>query len=398
MSHCAVMNRPLRPGSTATAYVDLAAIESNVRILREHAPTAELLAVVKADGYGHGLLPCARAARRAGAGWLGTARLEEALALREAGIGGRVFSWLHVPGADFAAALTRDIDLAAYALWDLAEIATAARATGRVARLHLKVDTGLGRGGAFGAGFTELLHAARALEAEGCLRIVGLWSHLAYADEPDHPTVRHQQEVFDAAIAQAQAAGCRLEVRHLANSAATLTNPGAHYDLVRPGIAVYGLTPVPQLPDAASAGLTPAMTLVSRLANVKDLPAGQGVSYGHQYVTERATRVGLVPIGYADGVPRAATNVGPLSVGGRRYRIAGRVCMDQVLVDLGPDHPAQAGDEVLLFGADPAGPTAQQWADAVGTISYEIVTRVGPRVERVHVNGVGEDDTGEGNA
>lgn len=381
------MNRQPRPGVPATAYVDLEAIEANIRVLRAHAPTAELLAVVKADGYGHGLVPCARAALRAGATWLGTAQLDEAVALRDAGVGGRVLTWLHVPGADFAAALTRDIDLTAYALWDLTEIAAAAMATDRPARLHLKVDTGLGRGGAFGAGFTELLHAALALQAQGCVQIVGLWSHFAYADEPDHPTVRHQQEVFDEAIRQAEAAGCDLQVRHLANSAATLTNPSAHYDLVRPGVAVYGLTPVPRLGGSAAYGLTPAMTLVARLASVKELPAGQGVSYGHLYVTEQDTRVGLVPLGYADGIPRAATNVGPLAVGGRHYRIAGRVCMDQVLVDLGPDSPAAAGDDVLLFGADPDGPSAQQWAEATGTISYEIVTRVGPRVERVYVRG-----------
>jgi alanine racemase len=216
------------------------------------------------------------------------------------------------------------------------------------------------------------------------VRIVGVWSHFAYADEPDHPTVRHQQEVFAEAVRRAERAGCRLEVRHLANSAATLTNPGAHYDLVRPGLAVYGLSPVPQLGDPTAYRLRPAMTLVARLALVKALPAGQGVSYGHQYTTTQATRIGVVPVGYADGVPRAASDVGPLSIGGRRHRIAGRVCMDQVLVDLGPDSQAVAGDEVVLFGGAPGQPSAQDWAAATGTISYEIVTRVGPRVERVH--------------
>ena len=172
-----------------------------MRVLREHAPTAQLLAVVKADGYGHGLLPCARAAQRGGATWLGTAQLDEAVTLRDSGVEGRLLSWLHVPGTDFAAAIARDIDLTVSARWALDEVAAAARALGRTARIHVKVDTGLGRNGAFGADFTDLLAAARRLEAEEAVRLVGLWSHFAYADQPDHPTVRHQQEVFECALA-----------------------------------------------------------------------------------------------------------------------------------------------------------------------------------------------------
>ncbi len=379
------MSSHTEPGSPGTVHVDLGAVETNVRALREHAPTAQLLAVVKADAYGHGLLPCARAARRAGADWLGTAQLAEALALRDAGIDGRILTWLHVPGADFAGALRRDIDLSVSARWDLDAVAAAARDCGRTARIHLKVDTGLGRNGAFGSGYTDRVAAARRLEAEGVVRVVGVWSHFVYADLPDHPTVRHQQEVFAAAVREAEAAGCRLEVRHLANSAATLTNPSAHYDLVRPGLAVYGLSPVPELGDSAAYGLRPAMRVVSRLALVKDVPAGQGVSYGHVYTTDRPTRLGLVPLGYADGVPRNATEVGPLLADERRHTIAGRVCMDQVVVDLGPGSAAVAGDEVVLFGPGDANePTAQDWADATGTISYEIVTRIGPRLERVY--------------
>ncbi|MGV1009171.1 MAG: alanine racemase [Dermatophilaceae bacterium] len=378
------MNPPSDPGAPATAYVDLGAVESNVRVLREHAPTAALLAVVKADGYGHGLVPSARAAQRGGATWLGTAQLAEAIALRDSGVEGPLLSWLHVPGTDFAAALARDIDLTVSGTWALDEVAAAARARGTTARIHIKVDTGLGRNGAFGADFRELLAAARRLEAEHVVRIVGVWSHFAYADQPDHPTVRHQQQVFEWAIGEAERAGCDLQVRHLANSAATLTNPSAHYDLVRPGLAVFGLSPVPDLGTARDFGLVPAMRLTGRLALVKSVPAGQGVSYGHEYLTPTATRLGLVPLGYADGIPRNASNVGPLAVGGRRYTIAGRVCMDQIVVDLGPGSPARAGDEVTLFGSEPSGPTAQDWADATGTISYEIVTRVGPRVRRVY--------------
>ncbi len=383
MAHCPDMTAQACDAAPATAYVDLDAVARNVQALRAHASTAALLAVVKADAYGHGLVPCARAARRGGAEWLGTALLHETLALRAAGDRGRLLSWLHVPGTDFGAAITADVDVTVSAPWALGEVAAAARALGRTARIHLKVDTGLGRGGAFGEGFTELLAAARALEAEDVVRVVGLWSHLAYADAPEHPTVRHQQEVFEAAVQQAERAGCRLEVRHLANSAATLTNPGSHYDLVRPGIAVYGLSPVPDIGGPASFGLRPAMRLTARLASVKQVPAGLGVSYGHDYVTPTSTRLGLVPVGYADGIPRHASGAGPLAVDGRRYRIAGRVCMDQVVVDLGPDSTAQAGDEVTLFGAE--GPTAQDWADASATISYEIVTRIAPRIPRVYV-------------
>jgi alanine racemase len=375
-----------RPPARAT--VDLDAIRRNVEVLAQHAGSAAVMAVVKADGYGHGILPSACAAVSGGASWLGVALLSEARALRESGVHVRVLSWLHVPGSDFAAAIAAEIDLSVSALWSLGEIADAARTLGRPARVHLKVDSGLGRNGAFGEDWPTLLHAARSLEAEGAVRIVGVWSHFAYADEPTHPTVRSQQERFGQAVREAERAGCDLEVRHIANSAATLTNPGAAFDLVRPGLAVYGLSPVPSLGDPRSFGLTPAMTLSADLAVTKRVPAGQGLSYGHQYVTSRDTTVGLVPMGYADGIPRAATNVGPLSLGGTRHTVSGRVCMDQFVVDLGPQSGAQAGDSVTLFGAGDLGePTAQDWAQATGTISYEIVTRIGARVPRIYIGG-----------
>ena len=373
---------------TARATVDLDAISRNVEVLRKHAGSAAVMAVVKADAYGHGLLPSARAALGGGASWLGVAQLSEAMALRDDGIRAPLLSWLHVPGTDFAGAIAADIDLSVSALWSLAEVADAARGLGRTARIHLKVDTGLGRNGAFGDDWQALLPAARRLEAEGLVRIVGVWSHFVYADEPTHPTVRHQEEQFGQAVRDAERAGCDLEVRHIANSAATLTNPGAAYDLVRPGLAVYGLSPVPSLGDPQSFGLTPAMTLSADLAVTKRVPAGQGVSYGHQYVTSQDTTVALVPIGYADGIPRNATNVGPVSVGGTRHTVAGRVCMDQFVIDLGPGSAAQAGDRVTLFGAGESGePTAQDWAEVTGTISYEIISRIGSRVPRVHLGG-----------
>jgi alanine racemase len=366
----------------ARAIVDLAAVRSNARTLADLAPTAQLMAVVKADAYGHGLLPVARAAVQGGATWLGTAQLSEALALRAGGITARVLTWLYAPGAPLAEAVAADVDLSVAAPWALDEVAAAARATGRTARVHLKVDTGLGRNG-----LTPDLVPA------GAVRLVGIWSHLAFADEPGHPTLHAQAEVLRTVAADAQARGARFEVRHIAASASTLTDPALHLDLVRPGIALYGLTPVPQLGGPERFGLRPAMTVEAELATVKRLPAGHGMSYSHHYVTPRATTVGVVPLGYADGVPRHASGTdgapgAPLAVGGRRLAIAGRVCMDQVMVDLGPDATEQAGDRVVLFGdgAD-GGPTAQDWADAAGTISYEIVTRLGARVPRVHVDG-----------
>ncbi|GEL48437.1 alanine racemase [Cellulomonas hominis] len=376
----------------ARAVVDLGVVRANARTLGDLAPTAQVMAVVKADAYGHGLLPVARAALEGGATWLGVAQVSEALALRAGGIRSRVLTWLYAPGAPLADAVAADVDLSVAAPWALREVEAAARSTGRTARVHLKVDTGLGRNGLTPADLPEVLNAALRLEAEGVVRVAGIWSHLAFADEPGHPTLHAQAEVLRAVADDAEARGARFEVRHIAASTSTLTDPALHLDLVRPGIALYGLTPVPQLGGPERFGLVPAMTVEAELATVKRLPAGHGMSYGHHYVTPRDTTVGVVPLGYADGVPRHASGVdgapgAPLGVGGRRLAIAGRVCMDQVMVDLGPDATEAAGDRVVLFGtgAD-GGPTAQDWADAAGTISYEIVTRLGARVPRVYVD------------
>lgn len=377
----------------ARAVVDLAAVRANVRSLAAHAPTAQVMAVVKADGYGHGLLPTATAALAGGATWLGAAQVDEALALRRGGIAhARVLTWLYAPGAPLREAVDADIDISVSAPWALAELAAAARAAGRTARAHLKVDTGLGRNGLTPGDLAELLPEVLRLRAEGAVEVVGLWSHFAFADEPEHPTVKLQAEVFAETLETVEGAGLTLEVRHLANSAATLTTPAAHYDLVRPGIAVYGLSPVAQLGGPDDFGLVPAMTLEAELANVKHVPAGQGVSYAHLYETPTDTVLGLVPLGYADGIPRHASGTqerpgGPVRVGGRTLGVAGRVCMDQVVLDLGPGATEQAGDRVELFGTGrDGGPTAEDWARVAGTISYEIVTRVGASVPRVHVD------------
>ncbi|HEY4315640.1 MAG TPA: alanine racemase [Actinomycetes bacterium] len=369
----------------AVARVDLGAIRSNVAALAG-GTSAEVMAVVKADGYGHGLVPSAQAAVEGGATWLGTALLDEALALRAAGLTGpRVLAWLMGPGEAWAEALQADVDVSVNAEWALAEVVAAARETGVTARVHLKVDTGLSRGGAAVADWPSLVVAARKAEAEGAVHVVGLWSHFAYADAPGHPTIARQADVFREAVAHAEGAGIDPEVRHLANSAATLTAPDQHFDLVRPGIAVYGLSPVPDVAGPAHYGLRPAMTLAADLVLVKRVPAGTGVSYGHTYTTDRETSLGLVPLGYADGVPRNASNLGPVLAAGSTRTVAGQVCMDQLVLDLGDD-PAEAGDEVVLFGTgEDGGPTAQDWAAATGTISYEIVTRVGPRVPREYL-------------
>jgi alanine racemase len=370
----------------AEATIDLGAVRGNVARLRAHSGAAGVMAVVKADAYGHGLLPVARAAVEAGAGWLGTALLSEGLALRAAGlVTPRVLSWLLDPADDWAAAVAADIDVSASAPWAVVAAAAGARSAGRPARLHLKVDSGLGRAGSTVAGWDELVATALAAEAEGTVRVVGLWSHLAYADDPHHPTTDRQLAVFRAAVERAEGAGVRPEVRHLANSAATLTRPDTHFDLVRPGLAVYGLSPVPDLASPAELGLRPVMRLGARLALVKRVPAGQGVSYFHRYTTTSETTLALVPLGYADGIPRHASNTGPVLAAGAVRTVAGAVCMDQFVLDIGDDDAAE-GDQVVLFGPGDSGePGAQEWAAACGTVSYEIVSRIGPRVPRVFV-------------
>lgn len=376
-------------GASAWVTVDLGAIRDNVAELVRRAAPAEVMAVVKGDAYGHGLVPAARAALAGGATWLGVAQLDEALRLRAAGVTAPVLTWIFVPGADVAAAVAADVEVTVGSRWSLAAVVQAARALGATARVQAKVDTGLGRGGALDEWPDLVADLARA-QAEGAVEVTGVWSHLAWADAPQHPTVIGQRERFLEAAAELERGGIRPPRRHLANSAATLTDPAAHFDLVRPGLAVYGLSPVPDLGDPAHFGLREAMRVTARLSLVKRARAGQGVSYGHEYVTDRDTVLGLVPVGYADGIPRHAGGRGPVQVRGRRYRVAGRVCMDQVVLDLGPDFDGAAGDEVVVLGRSAAGePCAQAWAEAAGTINYEVVTRMGPRLPRLHVGGVG---------
>lgn len=373
----------------AELVIDLDALRANVRSLAERCAPADVMVVLKADGYGHGMLPVARAAREAGAAWLGVATLDEALALREAGDTGPVLCWLAIPGEDYRPAIRAGIDLTAYSVAEVEEITSAARQVSMAARLQLKVDTGLSRGGATIADWPAVVSAAAAAERDGAARVTGVWSHFACSDEPDHPANAAQEQAFAEALAVTEAAGLRPEVRHLANSAAAITRAEARYDLVRCGLASYGLSPIPTLQSSAELGLVPVMTARVTVATTKRIPAGSGVSYGHTYLTARDTTVVLVPVGYGDGVLRHGSSVAPVQVGGDRFTVSGRVCMDQFVVDVG-DAAVRPGDPVVLFGNGADGsPTAEDWARACGTISYEIVTRIGGRFSRSYVEGGG---------
>jgi alanine racemase len=369
----------------AELVVDLGAIRRNVATLKAACAPAQMMTVVKADGYGHGMVESARAARAGGADWLGVATQEEATRLRAAGDAGPLLAWLAVPGEDYRASIEAAVDLTAYTVEEVGEIAAAARAVGVPARLQLKVDTGLSRGGSTEQLWPAVVDAAAAAEKDGAVRVTGIWTHPACADEPNHPANDKQEQAFRTALEVAEAAGLSPEVRHLANSAAALLRPSARFDLVRCGIASYGLSPAPAVASSADLGLVPAMTARARLALVKRIPAGAGVSYGHTFIATSETTVGVVPVGYGDGVLRHASGTAEVLVAGRRRPVLGRVCMDQFVVEV--DDTVASGDEAVLFGdgAD-GGPTAQDWAEACGTISYEIVSRIGGRLRRVHVD------------
>ncbi|MFS0717410.1 alanine racemase [Arthrobacter sp. 1P04PC] len=381
-----------------SAVIDLAAVRHNVRRLAAVASPAKVMAVVKADAYGHGAIPVARAALSAGASWLGVAHISEALALRAAGIDAPLLAWLHTPDSNFAAAVAAGIDIGCSG-WELGRIVAAAREQERPARVHLKVDTGLGRNGVTLAAWDSLLGEALEYQDQGLLRVVGIFSHLAVADEPDRPETDAQLAAFRDILAMAQDAGVDPEVRHLANTPATLSRPDTHFDLVRVGLGIYGLSPFEDQ-GAEDVGLRPAMTLRTVVAHCKDVPAGQGVSYGLNYRTAGPSTLGLIPLGYADGVPRVATG-GPVRVAERTYPVVGRIAMDQMVIDLGPlgvsaGGTSLLGEEAVLFGdgAD-GGPTAEDWARAAGTNNYEIVTRISTRVPRRYINEAPDADGGE---
>jgi alanine racemase len=367
----------------AEAVIDLNAIRHNVSILKATTP-AEVMAVVKADGYGHGLVQSARAALSSGATWLGTATLAEALALRQAGVIAPALAWLWTPGETDALqrAIAASVDVSVSNRWQL----DAVRAVGGNARVHLKIDTGLLRNGCYVTDWPALVAAAGKAQAAGALEVYGIWSHAVRAEDRGHPTTARQLAAFADALDVAQLAGLRPTVRHFANSAATLIVPEAHFDLVRPGIAVFGLSPVP----GAGADLIPAMTLRGVVASVYRRCAADGPGSGQLCagaVGRTHGTLAVVPLGYADGVPRRASRVGPVAINGVRCTISGEVLMDQFTVDVA-DMPVSSGDPVVLFGSGRDGePTAQDWAEAIGTIHYELVTRIGPRVPRTYLGG-----------
>ena len=358
----------------AEAIVDLSAIAANVKMLKAAAGT-ELMAVVKADAYGHGLVPVAKAALEAGATWLGVALVEEAHSLRSAGITSPILAWLMPPGSDYVAAIDANIDIAVPSLDILNEVI----ATGKKARIHIEVDTGMTRGG-FLNEWPEFLR-----QDLNKVEVVGIFSHFARADEVNAAQNQSQLEKFTQAISDLAAVGINPKIKHLSNSASAITNKSAGFDLVRTGIAMYGLTPdFEYLGSSESLGLSAAMEVRAKLHLVKKVPANSPVGYGATELTSRDTVLGVVAMGYADGIPRIAKAAG-IFIDGKRAPIIGRISMDQFVVDLGPDSAAKAGDYVIIFNSGDLGEfTAEDWGLASNSINYEITTRIGPRVPRIY--------------
>lgn len=412
----------------AQAVVDLSALQSNMRHLVEvvsasssgHAPT-QVMGVVKADAYGHGLIPSALAALSGGATWLGTAQPREALALRHAGIGvdrARILTWMYNgTAAPFEDLIANDIDISVGSFAGIEAIAKAGAQCGSPARVHVKVDTGFGRNGFTPEAFDEALAALKKKVSDGAMEIIGIWSHLAVADMPKVTSfveaTDQQVKVFEQFVLRMEQAGLPPKMRHLANTAATLSRPEIHYELTRPGIALYGYEPDPSMGVSADFDLRPAMTLQAQLATVKEVEAHHGISYGRTYLTPHAGSTAVVPVGYADGIHRSASGANTLGAGGasaahmggpvrvmttqgaRILHVSGRVCMDQFVLDLGEfarDLGVAEGDTVELFGpgrgADSgfAEPTADDWARAADTISYEIFTCLRNRIPRLYLH------------
>ena len=363
------------------AEIDLDAIAHNVGVLAALADPAQLCAVVKADGYGHGAVEVARAALDAGATWLGVALCEEGRELREAGLDAPILLLSEPSPAEMDAAVTEHLRPTVYTRDGVLALADAARRAAEPVPVHLKINTGMYR---VGAPADQAVALAELVRDSPGLGLEAVWSHCPVADEPDNPYTGEQVERLRAVLDELDRDGLHPPMVHLANSAALICQPDTAFDLVRAGIAVYGVAPSPAL--AGRADLQPAMRLVSEVCLVQRVPAGAGVSYGHRWHAERDTTIATVPIGYADGVARRWFEEGGcVLVGGRRRPLAGVVTMDQLMVDCGEDEVA-AGDEVVLIGRQGDEElTAEEWADTLGTIGYEIVSRIGPRVTRYHL-------------
>ena len=370
--------------SRASAEINLSAITQNFKSIKSRT-TADVLAVVKADAYGHGLIPVSKALEEAGADWFGTALLEEVINLRKAGILKPIISWLTPLGEDFKSAIDLDIDLGIPSIDLLNEVIKAASLTGKVARIHLEIDTGMSRGGVLSE-WDQLIKSVLAGVNLKQLKVIGIWSHFARADEPDELMNQEQLSLFEEKVNQAKAAGIDAQFIHIANSAALFTNKSSHKNIIRSGIALFGLSPdIKTIGDSSSLGLKPAMKLKAKLNLVKEVKSGSSVGYGGTAVLKSDTKLGVVALGYADGIPRSANNLAGVFVDKKRAPIIGRVSMDQFVVDLGITSTAKTGDEVIVFGDGSSGEyTVDEWAKAANTINYEIITRIGPRVPRIY--------------
>ncbi|GAB3841385.1 alanine racemase [Nesterenkonia populi] len=381
------MNFSGSAGAERAARIDVAALRHNVRTIADYVRPAKVMVAVKADGYGHGALTAARAAIDAGADWLGTAHVAEAKALRDAGVEAPILAWLHTRGTDFAEGIRHHIDLGVSG-WELELIAEAAEQLHIPARVHLKIDTGLGRNGCTAEEWPALAAKAAEYSERGLISVEGIFTHLAVADEPDRRETDEQLAAYREAVEVAEAHGVVPDLRHVANTPAALSRPDAHFDMVRVGVGVYGQSPfADRTPE--DLGLRPAMELRTTVANVKRVPAGQGISYGLTHRTDQPTSLALIPLGYADGIPRIAVDA-PVWINGRICRSAGRVAMDQFVVDLGSEETdVRVGDDAVVFGGG-SGIAAADWGTAAQTINYEIITRIGERVPREVVD-TGDD-------
>ena len=370
--------------SRASAEINLSAIAQNFKSIKSRT-NADVLAVVKADAYGHGLIPVSKALEEAGADWFGTALLEEAINLRKSGILKPIISWLTPLGEDFKSAIGLDIDLGIPSIDLLDEVIKAASLTGKTARIHLEIDTGMSRGGVLSE-WDQLIKSVLVGVNLKQLKVIGIWSHFARADEPDELMNQEQLSLFEEKVNQAKAAGIDAQFIHIANSAALFTNKSAHKNIIRSGIALFGLSPdIKTIGDSSSLGLKPAMKLKAKLNLVKEVKAGSSVGYGGTAVLKSDTKLGVVALGYADGIPRSTNNLAGVFVDKKRAPIIGRVSMDQFVVDLGITSTAKTGDEVIVFGDGSNGEyTVDEWAKAANTINYEIITRIGPRVPRIY--------------
>ncbi|HEY2983705.1 MAG TPA: alanine racemase [Jatrophihabitantaceae bacterium] len=357
--------------SAGTVTIDWAAVAANTRLLADRA-RGDLMAVVKADGFGHGSVEVARVALANGATRLGVTCLAEALPLRGAGLVAPILSWLDGPGAQFSAAVNHDIELA---VPDHAHLDAIARQAAGV-RVHLHLDVGLARDGAAPADWSDLCRAAGRLERQGVLRVVGVMGHLACADDPAHPSNALGRARFNWGVQIARAGGLRPVHRHLAATAATLVDPLSHHTMSRVGAGLVGIDP------SGTTRLRPAMTLTAPLAQVRRVCAGTGVGYGHTWSAPHRTTLGLVPLGYGDGLPLLASGRAEVFVRGRRRPVVGRVSMGSLVVDLG-DEPVVPGETATVFGpGDHGEPTVADWARWGQTIEHEIVVAVGARAHR----------------